>query len=530
MRGWVRKTLVSVTVMGVGIVAMRSQTPPAGTQAPQTQQPPTAQETAPVIRTTTRLVQVSVVVTDKKGLPVTGLKREDFTILDGGQPQKIAAFSSEQPVTALQPPRTLPSNIFTNRHDKLGEPPGSKSIIFLDALNTTPSDQAYAREQALKFLKTIQPQDHFAIYALLDAAQVVILHEFTQDDAELVKAIKEFKVRQPDQNMMPFAAPVDFAGLPPAMLPVVPEDALTPQGSRDSTEVREERSADFLRYRSYPLISALIHTASHLANIPGRKNFIWITGGIPLSPSLHDLPNKVRLADMGYRLGEPKYAVTQEDLFDAVVQSFNAANVVMYGVDVHGVQTAVGLGGTTDPSNRSASLAASPRSMRGAMGSLQAEQGRRDTYRLLADETGGSAFYGNNDIAEAMTKAFDDGRYAYTIGYYPDHSSWDGKFRKLQIKVNDEKVHARYRNGYYATPENEELPEDAEKKMQEMVLSPLDSNALSMMVSGRHVQPSTKRELEFQVGVDVAQLLLEHADGHWKGGIDLMFVQKDEKA
>ena len=39
-----------------------------------------AQSTAPVIRTTTRLVQISVAVTDKKGLPVTGLKKDDFTI------------------------------------------------------------------------------------------------------------------------------------------------------------------------------------------------------------------------------------------------------------------------------------------------------------------------------------------------------------------------------------------------------------------------------------------------------------------
>ena len=538
MRRWIRGTLACLGMLALSAGVMRSrapqnsQTDSAKGNSP-SQSPKAAgagaatQSTGPVIRTTTRLVQISVAVTDKRGLPVTGLKKEDFTILDGGAPQKVAVFSAEAPVTASQPPRTLPPNIFTNRHDRLGEPPGSKCVLFLDALNTSPQDQEYARAQVLKFLKTIQPQDHFAIYALLGNWQVVILHEFTQDDSELVKAIKEFNVKQPERNMMPFATAADFTGLPPVSLPIVPQDQVAPQNSRGSASMRDQRSADFLRYRSYPLVSALIHMANHLAAIPGRKNFLWVTGGIPLSPSLHDLPDKVKLADLGYRLGEPKFATTQEDLFNAVIQSYNAANVVMYGIDVKGLQQGVGMSGGMDSSNRSAPRTGA-RGLRGAMGSMAAEQNTRDTYRLVADGTGGNAFYGNNDIVEGMTKAFDDGRYSYMIGYYPDHGSWDGKFRKIQVKVNDEKVHARYRNGYYATADAG-VPEDAEKQMQEMVLSPLDSSALSLMVSGQHVQPTTKRELAVQVGVDVAQLLLQHADGHWKGGVDLMFAQKDEK-
>jgi hypothetical protein len=108
---------------------------------------------------------------------------------------------------------------------------------------------------------------------------------------------------------------------------------------------------------------------------------------------------------------------------------------------------------------------------------------------------------------------------------------WDGKFRRIEIKVSGEKLHARYRDGYYAKQDNSG-PADPEKEMLEMASGPLDSSALSMMVSGRHMKPepaATGRELDFQVGVDVAQLLLDHTGGQWKGGADLMFVQKDEK-
>jgi VWFA-related protein len=542
MRTWIRGTFAFLAVFAIGAGVIRSQAPQTAqtnssgasstAQNSQTNNGATAaQSTVPVIRTTTRLVQVSVVVSDKKGLPVAGLKKENFTVLDDGQAQKIAMFFGEATVVASQPPRTLPPNIFTNRHDKLGEPPGSKSIILLDALNTAPTDQEFAREQALKFLKTIQPQDHFAIYTLMGQSQVVILHEFTQDDTALVNAIKGFTPKQPDQNIMPFTSPMDFPGLPSPVIPMVPEDLATPGGTRDAAILREQQAADFMRMRAYPLVSALIHVANHVAAIPGRKNLIWISGGLPRSVRNQQLPDKVRLADLGYRLGEPKYAETQDELMRAVMESCNAANVVLYGVDVHGLQMA----GVGDPSVRSmpgagSSLIARPgAASRAAMGTLAAEQNLRDTYRMLADGTGGTAFYGNNDIAEGMTKAFNDGRYAYTIGYYPDHGTWDGKFRKIQVKVNQGDVHVRSRDGYYATQEIT-ATQDPEKQMQEAAASPLDSSALSMMVSGRHVQPPSKRELDFQVGVDVAQLLLEHADGHWKGGVDLMFVQKDEKA
>ena len=54
----------------LGMVSLLAAQDPAPTQVP------------PVIKMTTRQVQVSVVVRDKKGHPVEDLKREDFVILD----------------------------------------------------------------------------------------------------------------------------------------------------------------------------------------------------------------------------------------------------------------------------------------------------------------------------------------------------------------------------------------------------------------------------------------------------------------
>src|SRR5260370_30721321 len=66
----------------------------AQAQAPQ---PATAHAPA-VIRSTTRLVQLNVIVHNKKGDPVPSLKKENFTILDQGPEQHFATFS---PTAAL---------------------------------------------------------------------------------------------------------------------------------------------------------------------------------------------------------------------------------------------------------------------------------------------------------------------------------------------------------------------------------------------------------------------------------------------
>src|SRR5580658_10976860 len=61
--------------------------------APLTPQATSQQSAGPVIRVTVDLVQVDAVVTDSQGRHVTGLKPEDFTILEDGKPQKITHFS-----------------------------------------------------------------------------------------------------------------------------------------------------------------------------------------------------------------------------------------------------------------------------------------------------------------------------------------------------------------------------------------------------------------------------------------------------
>src|SRR6266849_1147893 len=64
------------------------------TPPPAKQSTPSKQE-QPALRVSTHLVQVNVIVEDKKGELVTGLTKNDFTVFDDGQQQTIGLFSVE---------------------------------------------------------------------------------------------------------------------------------------------------------------------------------------------------------------------------------------------------------------------------------------------------------------------------------------------------------------------------------------------------------------------------------------------------
>lgn len=467
----------------------------------------------PVIRSSTRLVQVSVVVEDKQGNPVTGLKKEDFTVLDGGRRQEIAVFAAAVAAPSA-PSNLLPANAFTNRYDLKGQDPGAVTVVLFDWLNTSASDQGSVRRQVLRFLQTLKPQDHVALYAL--TTELLILHDFTQDASALVNAVNHFT----PQEMAAFDAsqPVKYhvAALAGDPMWARFEDALNNINGKISDANTINRIGT--------TVAAIEAIADHVSGIPGRKSLVWVSGGFPIqigTPSIGagedpyqtDKTNQLAPAD---RIGPSSYG---EDV-GAAAAGLNRVNMAMYTVDAHGVTPDTGLepglinGGIYGGSAQSTHA-------------LNTEQDARGTSRLLADRTGGLAFFGSNDIGSALRHAFDDGRFAYTVGFYPDHGKWDGKFRRIKIQVAGKDLRLRYRAGYVAAPERSDPQALVNSELQQAATSPLDATSLGMIVTGKAVEPLSARNFEVHIGIDPKQLLLQSAEDHRKGAVDLFFLQGD---
>src|SRR5258708_1946534 len=160
------------------------------------------------IRSNTRLVMVDVVVTNKNGQPVTGLKAEDFTLEENGKKQRVSIFVPPGIVnrTAPTPP---PAGVLSNLPENLS-PQGVPTVLLLDAMNSPFKDQAYARSQMLKYvLEQAQIGRPIAILTLTD--QLHVLQQFTSDPQVLATAIK--KIRPQDQILQSTGAAPESHGV-----------------------------------------------------------------------------------------------------------------------------------------------------------------------------------------------------------------------------------------------------------------------------------------------------------------------------
>lgn len=450
------------------------------------------QEPAP-LRVTTHLVQLSVVVHDKKGQPVADLTKDDFTLLDEGQPQKIAFFSVESALAPAAPAKKLPANYFTNRLEYRSSAPASVTAILFDALNTAFEDQVYAKNQLVKFLGQVRPEDRFALYVL--GRDLRVLHDFTTDTRSLLRVLARHRGSPSPELAASEPAPSDTG--------VEELDSWLNESS--------QMLADFLKInRARQTMDALVAIAHHLARVPGRKNLIWLSAGFPFSIGFDDLDEMMEAHRERRHFGEE---------IERTARALNDANLAVYPVDARGL---VGLDEFRADVRR-----APPRAgAKGGGGAPKRIWQNQETMLALAERTGGEAYYNRNDLDRAIRQAVEDARVTYVLGYYPTHDTWDGRFRKLKVQVRRRGVEVRYRTGYFAFHERQETPRERDLVLREAVRTPLDATGIALLVRVVADQPPKPGRWKILVLVDPRTMALESQGDRWVGTLDLLFAQQ----
>ncbi len=413
----------------------------------QTQQ--STSDSAVVIRATTRLVQVDVVVTDGAGHPVKDLSAKDFIISEDGKPQKVSFFSVHQlgDLEKRTPPPPLPPHVVTNRPE-YQQTEGPVAVLLLDGVNTPADNQMYVRQQMLKFMA-----DHFnhrmRVAVLLLSNQLIVLQDFTSDPALLIAALRNYRSqssaagRQGGADVQLQAPSFAGASIPARGTGQVPTGEV--ESSRSVANLssvlarfEKETAANSFEMRISTTMDALSAIARYLAGFPGRKNLIWFSASMPLNLSLVDAEDLAVYRSYADRIRE-----TTNLLSDA--------HVAIYTIDARG------LAGTSisDPSlsgrdaNGRIKLTVNEQ-MNAASKEVFERFNKEDTLIKVARETGGRVFLNTNDLNRAMADALQDGSAYYVLGYYPSRKQSDGKFRVIQVKVAREGVAVRHRRGYYA--------------------------------------------------------------------------------
>ena len=446
-------------------------------------------------RVNTRLVEVDVVVRSKSGA-VTGLTKDDFRILDNGKPQNIVTFSVRSSANAqgvannaVANATPLPPGTISNRVSSRGEEPVAATVILLDRLNTEVADQAYFTKEMLKYLKTMQPGEHVAIYTLLKSLRIV--QDFTDDPQRLVQAASKAGAQQSVS-----LADSDQSALKTFGDGVLNDGLTNEMGANGITEMEDAEKKN----RALLTSAALEDIARHLRGLPGRKKLVWVSGGFPIGAmetnTRHD-----------YEFG----AETAR-----AVRALNNGNVAVYAIDPRGL---VAYG--TNPPLRA------PNTKTGQ--SLFAQVQRPDPIglnapniagmNLFASGTGGRAIYATNDLVGALKTVMEDDDVIYTIGFYPTEQKMDGSYHSLAVKVNRKGVEIHHRQGYLADDTKIFTPKQRREAMTDAIQNPLDSTELGLRASIAAIS-GRPGVYKLAVTLGVNELHLEHVKNRWVGDID----------
>ena len=474
------------------------------------------------IRTTTRLVTVDVVVMDKKGQPVTGLKPEDFTIEESGKKQKISIFVPPG-VDNGPKPTPAPEGILSNRPENV-RPAGVPTVLLLDAANSPFKDQAYARLQMLKYvMEQSQSGRPMAVLTLSDRLQV--LQQFTSDPKVLLEAIKSLR---PQEQILRSAGPAPEShgiatgpGLGAAAAVISSAAALAAQQFVDI------QVGFALERRTLITIDAMKALSRILGGLPGRKNVVWLTASLPfdLVPEDRNVTDAELLADLPGQGSQRSVSVNAAGSLAAQARQLHgqeikeaesqlaSANIAIYPVDVTGLAS-----GMESSAAQGGSVFTDTAITDRVISGLSAQQSSQGTMKEVAIQTGGKAYYNQNEIKEGIALAAADEKASYELGYYPENKKWDGKYRSIKVKVAQGDTEVRYRKGYFAI----EPGPSKDHKPEQDVASALEVNAPATQVSFMaQAKPTDPGKMRVVFLVDAHTLSAEDSGGGKKMNLSL---------
>ena len=485
------------------------------------------QQPSPVpgtFRSTIALVPVDIRVLDRDGKPVTDLTQADFTIVEDGVRQEIRHFSKH----ALVPEETTAITEVRDAGPVAGLAPQRKRTFLIVLGRGRLEGPSKGVNATIRFVRErLLPQDVAAVLAYNRAT------DFSTDRAQLVAMLERFRDGHhevearlahgsgsglaglfggstiPDQVQARidgiFAAPggLGFRTVPPGR---VTDRGRIAQDYRRGVDIRlntdvaasGERRPEFdtsldeylLNHSQTMTDLENIYTGiEYLRYLEGEKHLVFITERGLFLPRLEDDTSIAAMA--------------------------NDARVVLDTIQTGGLS-----GGEPATASRAAGLP----------GPTFTESFAMSTLRTMSDLTGGHAsIYAYAD--KAIERIDESTRFQYLLGYSPTNSNWDGRYRRIQVKVNRPDVSLASRSGYYGRQQL--VPYNREEfltfsRVQAAALYPDQVRDIKVKV-----KPTLQRgrdsdgDVIVDLTIDISRLALETEDGGRTGELTVAVYCND---
>lgn len=348
------------------------------------------------LRVFVELVEMDVIVTDRKGNHVTDLRKEDFEVLQDGSPQEIQSLSYQwvqPPAVDLQKEdpasQTYPDSAAALASTSKLELQRRLIAVVVDELGIDLRDLSQIRTGLEEFVdKQVQANDLVAFVRAGGGGDGI---SFTSDKALLRKALDKIKYN-------------------PSSRPGLNHNTLV---ARDTVSGSSPfRQANLTLYT----LDTLLNTVAMMENLPFRKSVVFISGGLPL---------------VYYSKIDRDIRSTMRRLTDAC----HRASVIIYSIEAEGLRM-------LSQYNADSEL---PRRGGGVRNGLD---GRFD----LAEQTGGVYFQSRNSPHIATHRILRDLQGYYLLAYTPNSPSPQAVNRridKIKVKVKRRGLRVRARSAAF---------------------------------------------------------------------------------
>ena len=514
MAGHPTRAVLTVTA----ILVLAGGARPAAPQAPA---PPQRQPSFPA---EVELVTVDVVVTDRQGQPIRGLKAADFTVLEDGQRQGISSFEAiEVPPapTRSQGKGALAERprVSTNAQDPSGT--GRTFVVVFDNRNLTLDEGLRAKAAVARFLER-GAREGDRVMLVASEGDAWWSTRVEEGRPELVSLLKRLDGRRvPDlspERITPWEAmrihvyrdeAVAFRVLQRLeKYNAVPADGSGRTGQRfvfDNPYLMQ-RAAQVYQdsvSRNRATLTLLNRIMVSLDGSRGRKAVLLVSGGF-----IHD--------------------TTLPD-FKRVPESARRSNVVIYFVDARGLE---GM-----PVELTAQFGMAPEVRELAGGGFGGEytgstmltgELASEGAQALASESGGFTIKNTNDLASGIGRIANESQAYYLLGYRATNTLRDGRFRKIEVGVRRSGTNVRARKGYYAGLQDEVVSESAarDRAFQRSLDSPFPNDAIPLRMSAFvfHESGAGKASVLVACEVDVSSFGFEARDGRLLDDLQYLLV------
>ena len=439
-------------------------------------QAPVAANTPPTIGVSAAEVSVDFVVRDKKGRIVRDLKPNEVEVLEDGIRQEIGLFqlmtsvvpAEEAPVVvpeAGMSPRGAAVAALSAAPEPADVPREAVVALVFDRLG--PQARVNAHQAAVEWLKLPAVAGRevgvFRIDRGLEQVQ-----EFTDDRATVSEALDDLErvlptsytgrsQRERLRGLQAQLSILEGCGSPQSLVGSVPaEDAgevVTARSAVGNTTTVQQQLARRMAMTQIAMLqaeealerdqqglattNALLALVNGLKTLPGRKAVVFFSEGLVLPPRVHEtLAMVVSEANRG---GVSFYAADAAGLRTVSASDEMRREVAAMAEE----RDAVGL----DPNNRG-SASAMTKALERSDDILRSDPA--SGLGTLARETGGFLIRDTNNIAAGLKRVEEELGAYYLLSYAPGNESWDGRYRRIEVRLRRSGLSVQARRGYFA--------------------------------------------------------------------------------